>query len=432
MESNKRKHIDINLEKKKLRKRKMLSTGLLIFITIIYCVFKKLKLDESGNLFYSSLVAFTEASMIGALADWFAVVALFRHPLGMKWIPHTAIIKNSKENVSATLSTFVVDNFFTHEKIMDILKDIKLSKKLNLYLTDNKGSITNFIVQRIPKIVTELSKNNYLRDLIVNMLNDHLDKIQLSQLAGKALKIILTSNDSNIKLVKYALILFRNEIGNNEEAIIDYIKQQKFFGIIGVPTMVAETIYTNIDNFIDGEIRKIDNNVISGISQILLNKLDQIPVSLETSDEVIEKVSHLKEEFMKSEDYINFTSKTLWDLIENDVVNPIIINCENCPEKFSEATNKFIENIISDIFSSEETCKEIDNWAIRNVDSVVSTNRMKIGELISNSVNEWNEDEMVEKIELMIGSDLQYIRINGTVVGGLVGVLIHLISHIFI
>lgn len=431
MESNKWEHVDINIEKKKLRKIKMISTGLLALMTITYFILKKLKFDESGSLFCSSLVAFTEASMVGAFADWFAVVALFRHPLGMKWIPHTAIIKNSKEKVSSTLSTFVVDNFFTQEKIMSILQDIKVSKKLKSYINNNKKHIINLIVLRVPKIVTEISKNEHLRELIIKMLNNHLDEIQLSQLAGETLKRILASNGNNVKLVKHTLIFTNSEIEKNQDIIINYIKQQKFFGF-SIPNMIAKSIYDNIKSSINSEIKQIDNNKVSGISKILLDKLDEIPKNLETSEELIEKINHLKKEFMKSDEYSKFLNETLWNLIENNVVNPIVTNCENNPEKISDAISKFIENIYSDILNSKETCEKIDNWAIQNIESIISNNRMKIGTLISNSVNAWNEEEMVEKIELMIGSDLQYIRINGTVVGGLVGVIIHLITYFVI
>lgn len=433
MEDIKRKQFDISTEKKKLRKRKIISTGLLVFMTISYIIFKKLKLDESGSLFYSSLVAFTEASMVGALADWFAVVALFRHPLGMKWIPHTAIIKNSKKKVSETLSNFVVSNFFTNEKIMGILKDIKLSEKLKLYLTENKEKISKFLVKRIPNAVTEICKNKHFRDLIITMLNSSLNKAQISQAAGIVLEKILLSNNNNIKIVKYALAFTNKEIENNREAIIEYIKQQKLLGVIGVPTMLASGVHASITNFLHGEIRKLDKNVISGVSKSLLDKLNEIPVNLKTSDELIEKVQQLKEELMESDEYVNFINNTLWSIIDDSIVNTLVVNFDNSPEKYIDAINAYIEkNIIVDIFTSKETCYKIDNWALRNLESVVSSNRMKIGKLISSSVNEWNEDEMVEKIELMIGSDLQYIRINGTIIGGLVGVLIHLISKILV
>jgi uncharacterized membrane-anchored protein YjiN (DUF445 family) len=432
MKSNKSENANINFEKNNLRKRKLISTGLLIFVTISYFIFKKYRFDESGNLFYSSVVAFAEASMVGALADWFAVVALFRHPLGMKWIPHTAIVKNSKSKVSGTLSNFVVDNFFTDEKIMDIVKDVKFSKKLKEYLLQNKASISNFILKSFPKLVTEISKNHYLRELIVNTLNNTLDKLQLSELAGRTLERILKSNDNNTKLVKAGMSLTLHELEKNKETIIDFIKQQKFLGVIGIPTKVATSIYMSLFNHFQSEKQNLDNNVVSGISKVLLDKLDQIPVNLQTSDELINKIQHYKEDFIKSEDYINFTTKTIWDLIDNNVVNKIILSCERSPEKFLDKIDNFALNIISDIFHSEETCSNIDNWAHRNIESVVSANRSKIRDLISNSVNEWDEDEMVEKLELMIGSDLQYIRINGTLVGGLVGVIIHLLSYFLI
>lgn len=119
-------------QKNKLKRMKFISTGILILVGIVYFVCKKFSYDQSNNLFYSSIAAFTEASIVGAIADWFAVVALFRHPFGLR-IPHTAIIKKNKNAIGESLANFVVNNFLGDEQINNMLNKMKIS---NIELID--------------------------------------------------------------------------------------------------------------------------------------------------------------------------------------------------------------------------------------------------------------------------------------------------------
>ncbi len=117
--------------RKKLRTMKIIATSLLVFMTVVFIIFKRL---QGRGLLYSSVAAFAEASMVGALADWFAVVALFRHPMGLKIIPHTAIIANNKSRIAKALSNFVVSNFFTPEIIKSKLVRLSVSGAVAAYL----------------------------------------------------------------------------------------------------------------------------------------------------------------------------------------------------------------------------------------------------------------------------------------------------------
>ena len=134
----------------KLRKMRIIATSLLAAMTVIFIIFKRY---EDRGLLYSSIVAFSEASMVGALADWFAVVALFKYPLGLKIIPHTAIIANNKTRIASALSNFVVSNFFTPENIKAKLDKISISGEIASYIESNKQVIAQNVAKKLPTVL---------------------------------------------------------------------------------------------------------------------------------------------------------------------------------------------------------------------------------------------------------------------------------------
>ena len=421
-------------KKNKLKKMKFISTGLLVLVLVLYFICKKFKIDQSNNLLYSSMAAFTEASIVGAFADWFAVVALFKHPLGLSVIPHTAIIKKNKNEIAESLSKFVVENFFTDEKIMEILKNIQFSKEFNLYLNEKKEYFSNKVIENIPSIAVELSKIDYLKKFVKEGLNNSIkDKVELSPIAGRILEGFILSTENNVKLVKVILEYILNELQQNQQTFINFIQQQKLFNIIGFTNSMAQGIHSKMTSIIQNEINNINNNnsINGGLSKILLDKLQNIAFDLKKSDDMIKKGNELKNNILKSEAYENFIDKTLWNIMDKNILDPIILNSTKNPEPIKAKIISFIDDIIiKGLFESKEICEQIDNWAKSSIANVISSNKSYIGELISKTVKEWPDDEMVEKLEMQVGSDLQYIRINGTIVGGLFGVLLNLMTHL--
>jgi uncharacterized membrane-anchored protein YjiN (DUF445 family) len=413
-------------KKNKLKKMKFISTGLLVLVLVLYFICKKFKIDQSNNLLYSSMAAFTEASIVGAFADWFAVVALFKHPLGLSVIPHTAIIKKNKNEIAESLSKFVVENFFTDEKIMEILKNIQFSKEFNLYLNEKKEYFSNKVIENIPSIAVELSKIDYIKKFVKEGLNNSIkDKVELSPIAGRILEGFILSTENNVKLVKVILEYILNELQQNQQTFINFIQQQKLFNIIGFTNSMAQGIHSKMTSIIQNEINNINNNnsINGGLSKILLDKLQNIAFDLKKSDAMIKKGNELKNNILKSEAYENF--------IDNNILYTIILNSTKNPEQITDKIISFIDVIIiKGLFESKEICEQIDNWAKSSIANVISSNKSYIGELISKTVKEWPDDEMVEKLEMQVGSDLQYIRINGTIVGGLFGVLLNLMTHL--
>ena len=419
----------LKIKEIKLKRMRILSTGLLIFVTILYFIFKGLHFDQSHNLFLSSLVAFCEASMVGALADWFAVVALFRHPLGMSWIPHTAIIKNNKTQIGDSLAYFVVNNFFTDESIGDLLKEMKFSKLLDSYIVENKDFIAKKIVQKAPEVLIQVSRDEAFRNMTLEGIDNTLEKVKVSQTAGIILDKAVIATGNNIALVKIVIKLITKELENNKGAITGFIQNQRIMGLFSIPETMAEKIYSDMHLLLDEEINNIEKDDKGKLSKILLERLDKFALDLMTSEEVIYKGERLKEDFLSSDVYNNFRNKNLWNVVEDNLLNAMLLDLDKKSEILYEKVKEYIDILIEENLRDVEKSKKIDKWAIATIASLISANRGSIGDLISNTVHQWPENDMVEKLEFQVGSDLQFIRINGTLVGGLVGVLIHLVSH---
>ena len=199
--------------RKKLRSMRIIATSLLVFMTIVFIVFKRY---ENKGLFFSSVAAFAEASMVGALADWFAVVALFRHPLGLKIIPHTAIISNNKKRIAQALSNFVVSNFFTPEIIKAKLDKVSVTQKVSHYVEQNRYKIAKGIAKKLPSLVNTFIDDSKLEGYIKLQVNKKIDGLKLYPTLGTVLEPALELGYHK-PLVKGLLNATYNFIGENKE-----------------------------------------------------------------------------------------------------------------------------------------------------------------------------------------------------------------------
>jgi uncharacterized membrane-anchored protein YjiN (DUF445 family) len=414
----------------KLKRMKLVSTGLLIFVTILYFIFKKLGFDQSHNLFYSSIIAFCEASMVGALADWFAVVALFKHPLGMSWIPHTAIIKKNKKQIGDSLANFVVDNFFTNENIEDMLENIRFSEHLDSLLRKNKEVIAKKISEKIPDITVQIFKDPNFKNIAVEGIDSIFGKIKLSQTAGMLLDKTVMETGKDTILIKTVIKIILEEIENNKEGIINFMLKQKIMGFISIPVNIAEKIHYDICEFFNNEIQDMDNDVQGVLAKMLLDKLSNFVSDLSNSEEIIIRGEEIKEDFLSSEVYNELKSNNLWNAVENNLLYSLLAGFDKNVELFNKMIMNYIDTILTENLKSEKISKDIDKWTRDTIVGIISKSKESIGDSISKTVHQWPENDIVRKLELQVGSDLQYIRINGTLVGGLFGVIIHLVSQI--
>jgi len=401
----------------KLRSMRFIATSLLAFMAIVFIVFKRY---EDRGLLYSSVVAFAEASMVGALADWFAVVALFRYPLGLK-IPHTAIIQNNKQRIAKSLSNFVVSNFFTPELIKAKLDKASVSQKVSNYIQKNKETIAKGIANKLPAALNSFVDDTKLVGYIKIQVIKKIGDLKLYPMLGAALKPALESGYHK-PLVKGLLNATYDFISENKEKTMLVLG-----GINKTFTMpfIGDLIYKKILEFFVRQIDEIDSDEDVEINKLLLSALPKLFEDMKNSQELIDKGELLKEQIINSTLFGELLDKLVDAVI--GFKNSIIENEEELTEKVSS----ILDILVKGISENYKLRESIDKVIIESAEGIVLLYGNKVGSLIYDTMDSWETKNMVDKLEVQVGADLQYIRINGTIIGGLAGLVIHFLSLLF-
>ncbi len=404
--------------RKKLRTMKIIATSLLVFMTLVFIIFRRL---EGRGLLYSSIAAFAEASMVGALADWFAVVALFKHPLGLRIIPHTAIIAENKSRIAKALSNFVVSNFFTPDIIKSKLDKVSISKTVSAYVAKNREMIVKAIAVRLPYLADSFINDEKVGNYIKAQLNTKANDICLYPLLGKSLTPLVESGYHK-PIVKGILNATYKFISENKEKTILVLG-----GINKTLTMpfIGDLVYRKILEFLNRQTEEIDTNEEAEINKLIMSVIPKLINDMKNSQELIEKGETLKGQILNSEVYnkaVNMLTEVIVDYKNSYFENE---------EKLNEKVSLLIDMIISGINNNDILRETIDNSVIGGIESIVSQYGDRVGSLIYDTMEGWETKDMVDKLEVQVGADLQYIRINGTVIGGLAGLVIHLLTQLF-
>ncbi len=404
--------------RKKLRTMKIIATSLLVFMTFVFIIFRRL---EGRGLLYSSIAAFAEASMVGALADWFAVVALFKHPLGLRIIPHTAIIAENKSRIAKALSNFVVSNFFTPDIIKSKLDKVSISKTVSAYVAKNREMIVKAIAVRLPYLADSFINDEKVGNYIKVQLNTKANDICLYPLLGKSLTPLVESGYHK-PIVKGILNATYKFISENKEKTILVLG-----GINKTLTMpfIGDLVYRKILEFLNRQTEEIDSNEEAEINKLIMSVIPKLINDMKNSQELIEKGETLKGQILNSEVYnkaVNMLTEVIVDYKNSYFENE---------EKLNEKVSLLIDMIISGINNNDILRETIDNSVIGGIESIVSQYGDRVGSLIYDTMEGWETKDMVDKLEVQVGADLQYIRINGTVIGGLAGLVIHLLTQLF-
>ena len=404
-----------------LKKHKRLATGLLLFMAFIYIVLIVL-MKENNQPWMGYVKAFSEAGMVGALADWFAVTALFRYPMGMK-IPHTNLINKNKNALGQNLGDFVSENFLTADTIRPYIDKLSVSEYLVGWLSQNKNQEVLFTESN--KIIKQLVANLNDREIATFLANkgfELTDEIKLEKLASTALLYLLEQNEHE-RLLNLLLPQAQKYVENNRELIYQkVVEKQPILGLIGGKSVTNQLI-SGITTF----LQEIETNGNHEIRKELNLKLYQIVADLNEKDDWKDKFDHIKQEFITQERIYDYTTD-LWLRLKTEMLAKL--DDENAT--FNQYIQNNISLMIQKFKDDDELQQNIDKYVRQYVYKMVLRHTNEVGVIITNTVQKWDGTEMSEKLELEVGKDLQYIRINGTLVGGLVGLLIYTLTHLFV
>jgi uncharacterized membrane-anchored protein YjiN (DUF445 family) len=415
-------------QRQQLRQMRVIATGLLMAMTLVFVATLLVEKYHAAQYHPEWLAwlgyvrAFAEAAMVGALADWFAVTALFKRPLGLP-IPHTAIIKTNKDRIGASLGNFVEKNFLTPEVIATRLGVIDMPQKAAEWLTD--GDHANRLAERItgfvPDVLNAVAGEN-VQALIEENLTARLRTIDVAPLAGNILAT-LTAENRHQGLLDEALKIGEKLLHANKDAIRTKIREESPWY---VPGFVDDKIYEKIMTKAEETLREMNADPNHELRRQFHRATQDFIQSLRTSPEYRAKAESLRDELLNHPVVRQYFS-SLW----TDVKAMIIHDVEQPDSAIRAQLERSIRAFGEKMLADDELRTRLNIWIQTLVQTIIAARRNEIASLIADTVKNWDGDTMSERIELYVGKDLQYIRINGTVVGGLVGLCIYALSQLF-
>jgi uncharacterized membrane-anchored protein YjiN (DUF445 family) len=409
-------------KRKQLRKYKAFATGLFVLMAVIFII--TTILQKNNNSHWMGYVrAFSEAAMVGALADWFAVTALFRHPLGLP-IPHTNLIENSKQRLGDNLGSFVVSNFLSPQNIRPYIQKLKISGFVGEWLGKEKNQ--EVLIKNLSDIVLDILNkldDSEVSNFISKKVSEMTDNIQLNKIVGNGIGYILEKNDHQ-RIITNLSAQIKNYVTENEEMIKDRVKKGSYTFI---PSFVDNKIADKIASGLADFFKEIEEDSQHEIRNLITKKIHEFSIDLKEDPKWNDEFKTIKNDLLKG-DKLEEYSNDIWISIKNTLKKELQEDQSSLKNYLSKNLNEFSQNLKTD----ENFQNKIDHWVRVTAYKYILKNTHQFGDLISSTVGNWQGKELSEKLELEVGKDLQFIRVNGTLVGGLVGLIIYTIANFFL
>lgn len=397
----------------------MTATALLVVAAIVFIVARGLEEDQ-GWAGYVRATA--EAAMVGAFADWFAVTALFRHPLGIP-IPHTAIIPKRKDEIGDGLGDFVQSNFLTGEVVAEKLASVEMSRRLGEWLQDpeNARSVVSEVAVAASAISEVLAEDEDVRMMVDSLVRDRLGRVPVAPVVGRVIDAGMDGGHHR-EMYNAALVGAASFLEDNRETFRRRLTQESPWW---VPEPIDDRIFDKIFGAVMTFLREVDQNPNHHVRRDIDDRARILANRLRSDSRLIEQGEHLKQELLDHEEFQAWT-KDLWSSLQRGFGDATRHADSDVRRRIEDAIVSFADRLVVDV----DLQRKVDTWIESIVVYLAEQGRTEIGGLIANTVEGWDPKETADRIELQVGRDLQFIRINGTLVGGLVGLIIYTFSEV--
>lgn len=409
------------IKKQQLRKYKIFATGLFVFMAVVFVLMLILqKNSDAGWIGY--VKAFSEAAIVGALADWFAVTALFHHPMGIP-IPHTNLIEKSKERIGDNLGSFVVSNFLSPQNIRPYIQNLKVSHFAGEWLSaqHNKELLLRESSAILLDILHKLDDAE-VADFLSLKMTELSKNIKLNKFFGTGLEYILHKNEHQ-KLITQLSGQIKLYILENQNLVRERVKKESFTLI---PAFVDEKIAQKITNGLSSYFEEIETGEDHELRREITQKLLSFSQELRTNPSWESDFEKMRDDFL-SGGKVNEYAADIWISVKKLLISELSVQ----NGAFIKYLSKNLDQLSEKLKTDEVFQHKIDQWVRVTAYRYLLKNTGKFGNLISDTVGNWHGRELSNKLELEVGKDLQFIRVNGTLVGGFVGLLIYAVSQMF-
>jgi uncharacterized membrane-anchored protein YjiN (DUF445 family) len=404
-----------------LRQMKVVALGFLVGATVVFLGCRWAQSGGTAATWVGYLGAAAEAGMVGALADWFAVTALFKHPLGIP-IPHTAIIKRKKDQLGEGLGTFVRENFLSPQVVETKLRDAQIPGRLGKWLSDTSHA------QRVAaetatvlRVLVELLRDDDVQQVIDRMIVRRIAEPQWGPPVGRVLATLLAERrqEALIQLLADRAFQWSLNAGEVIQRVVE--RDSPSWSPRFIDHLVGDRIHRELMDFTDKVRRNPDHELRRSATRFLFEFADD----LQHDDATIARAEAVKEQLMAREEVTN-AAATAWKTLKRLVLEGVDDPSSALRTRVVDAVVRIGESLRDDA----ELRDKVDNWIVRAAEHLVAQYGVEITAIITDTIERWDAEEASRRIELHVGRDLQFIRINGTVVGSLAGLVIYAIAQL--
>ena len=410
---------DDEIKRVRLVRMKRVATAMLVGVAIVFVV---ARFYEARHPWLGYIRAFAEAAMIGGIADWFAVTALFRHPMGIP-IPHTAIVPARKDRIGTALGNFVQRNFLTRDVVAGKLAAMKLGERAATWLAqpENSRKLSRHVARGLTGAASVM-RDEDVQQMVDQGIVSRLRTLKVAPIIARVFEL-LTAGGRHQVLLDDALRLAARFLDENDGMIRERVKAESPWWVPGA-----------VEN-------RLGDKIVSGVEKTLVavaadpqhplrhrydEAVDRFVLSLRENPDVIAKAEQIKLEMLAHPAVTEF-SRTVWDDVKSRLANyadRLADDVESEPDQ----VERWLTGLGQKVLTDPELAAKLNGWLVELVTYAVEQAREEVAKLIATTVAAWDANATSRKIELQIGRDLQFIRINGTIVGGLVGVLLYVLS----
>jgi uncharacterized membrane-anchored protein YjiN (DUF445 family) len=398
---------------RRLKRMQWLATGLVVAMAALFVVTSFLR---AGLPALDYVWAFAEAALIGGLADWFAVTALFRRPLGLP-IPHTAIVPNRKNDIGRALARFIARHFLVRDVVKTQLARVDLADRLGNWLQrpGNAASLADDLAIALRWLVRG-ADSGPLRESVKQSLRGLADTIPAHALVATVVDVVASGNHARAlidQLVDYS----RDQLEQNRQTIRDRIGDRSPWWL---PRFVDEEIYDQLIGEIERLLDEVAADPAHPARSGLNERLKSLKYALGHDPDLMAKSAALRDEILHHPEVERFAAD-LWQRVQ-EFLDASLVDPDS---EIRRGLERQLVAVGASLATEPEIGGRLNDWLRELIVYIVENYRDPISQIISATIAEWDPIATARRIELQIGSDLQFIRINGTLVGGLVGLLLY-------
>ena len=409
------------LRRLRLRKMRYAATGLLLASLGLLVLVHVL---NGGHPAWGYVAAFAEAAMVGAVADWFAVVALFKHPLGLP-IWHTAIIPNSKDTIGRNLGAFVENHFITEEAIGHKIRQADPARRAGEWLLDPRHTAgLGPSAASVARQLIEALDHEQIRDKVRAIASQQLAEVDLSGTAGQLVDRLMQSGRHQ-ELLDALLDGAGAYLGDAEkhptisQFLIDSLGVENSMMKMAINAYAPRSIAS-----LHQKLDEVRRDPAHRFRRVFDDWIGDFALRLKADPQWAEKIRRHQVDLLQDPQVQGLLSG-LWDGLKDRLLHDLSQDQPALLRQIQAGINRLGQILIEKPELRQWLNQAIEDGSV----TLIRKYRGEVGRFIEQQLAKWTREEMSQRIELAIGRDLQFIRINGTIVGGLVGLLLHMVTQ---